>query len=119
MLPQEVFDWIDSNINSGSRILEFGSGNGSKILSKKYELISIEHDETWLNMGDGKYIHAEIRENRYSTQFSQRGWYDVEKIVGLPSDVELIIIDGPWRDRSGRYSLCAKRFTVYEVDTCR
>ena len=95
MLPQEVFDWIDININRGSRILEFGSGNGSKILSEKYDLISIEHDEAWLNMGNGKYIHAEIRENRYSTQFSQRGWYDVEKIVGLPSDVELIIIDGP------------------------
>ena len=95
MLPEEVFDWIDSNINYGSRILEFGSGNGSKILSEKYDLISIEHDEAWLGKGNGRYIHAEIKKNRYSTQFSQKGWYDVEKIVGLPSDVELIIIDGP------------------------
>ena len=82
MLPQEVFDWIDSNINSGSRILEFGSGNGSKILSKKYELISNENNETWLNMGDGKYIHAEIRKPLFYPIFT-KGWYDVEKIAGL------------------------------------
>ena len=95
MLPEEVFDWINNNITTGSCILEFGSGNGSKILSKKYDLISIEHDERWMNMSTGRYIHAEITENHYSSKFSQKGWYDFEKITDLPSTVELIIIDGP------------------------
>ena len=95
MLPEEVFDWINGNVVAGSLILEFGSGNGSKILSKKYDLISIEHDKKWLNMSIGRYIHAEIIENHYSTEFSQKGWYNSEKITDLPSSVELIIVDGP------------------------
>jgi len=94
-LPKEVFDWIDNNIAIGSLVLEFGSGEGSKKLSKKFDLISIEHDKSWLNMSSGRYIHAEITENRISTEFSQKGWYDFEKIADLPSNVELIIIDGP------------------------
>ena len=54
MLPKEVFDWINNNITAGF-ILEFGSGNGSKILSNKYDLISIEHDERWMNMSTEVY----------------------------------------------------------------
>ncbi len=95
MLPKEVFDWINSNIAIGSCVLEFGSGNGSRILSKRFDLISIEHDKSWLNLSSGRYIHAEIIENRFSTEFSQKGWYNFEKITDLPSNVELIIIDGP------------------------
>ena len=95
MLPKEAFDWIKSNIAIGSRILEFGSGDGSKILSELYELISIEHDKTWLNKGSGRYIHSKIIENPSSTEFSQKGWYDYEKITDLPPSVELIIVDGP------------------------
>ena len=95
MLPSEVFDWININIAIGSRVLEFGSGNGSIILSKRFDLISIEHDEAWLNISSGRYIHAEIAENPYSTEFSQKGWYNFEKVVELPTNVELIIIDGP------------------------
>ena len=95
MLPKEVFDWINNNIATGSCVLEFGSGNGSRILSKRFDLISIEHDKAWLNMSSGRYIHAEITENRYSTEFSQKGWYNFKKITDLPSNVELIIIDGP------------------------
>jgi hypothetical protein len=45
MFSSEVFNWIDENIPQGSLILEFGSGKGSIELSKKFDLISIEHDE--------------------------------------------------------------------------
>lgn len=95
MLPEEVFHWIDENITSGSRILEFGSGKGSVRLSQKFELISIEHNEEWLNLSTGKYIHAKIIENETSKSFSEQGWYDFEKISELPSNVDLILIDGP------------------------
>ena len=46
-------------------------------------------------MSSGRYIHAEITENPFSTEFSQKGWYNFKDITDLPTDVELIIIDGP------------------------
>jgi hypothetical protein len=95
MLPKEIFSWIDENITRGSRILEFGSGKGSIELSQKFELISIEHDEEWLNLSTGKYIHARIIENETSNSFSEQGWYDFEKMSELPPNVDLILIDGP------------------------
>ena len=95
MLPSEVFKWIDENIPQGSLILEFGSGKGSIELSKKFDLISIEHDEQWLGLSDGKYIHAEILQNQVSNKYSEVGWYDFDKLTDLPSTVEVILIDGP------------------------
>ena len=95
MLPNEIFSWIDNNLPNGSKILEFGSGKGSIELSQKYELISIEHDEEWLNLSRGVYIHAEIIENEVSSSFSEQGWYNFEKFSDLPQKVDLILIDGP------------------------
>ena len=94
-LSEELFEWIWREIPEESTILEFGSGNGSLRLSEKYELISIEHDKEWLNLSKAKYIHAPIVENQSSDRFSERGWYDIEKLVGFPPHVEMIIVDGP------------------------
>ena len=103
MLPPEVFHWLDEHIVQGSSILEFGSGVGSIELSKKYQLISIEHDSKWIGLSSGTYIHAEIIQNQVSNKYSEVGWYDIEKLQNLPSYVDLILIDGPPGDigRSG------------------
>jgi hypothetical protein len=103
MLPSEVFHWVDKNIPQGSLILEFGSGNGSVELSKKYDLISVEHDEKWLGFSNGRYIHAGIIQNQVSNKYLEVGWYDIEKLIDLPPVVDVIIIDGPPGDigRSG------------------
>ena len=95
MLPSEVFQWIEENISHGSRILEFGSGEGSVILSKNYQLISIEHDEQWIGLSSGEYIHAPIVQNQVSNKYSELGWYDFEMLQDLPSSVDVILIDGP------------------------
>ena len=95
MLPSEVFTWLDANIPQGSLILEFGSGNGSLELSKKYELISVEHDEQWLGLSEGTYIHAPIVQNQISNKYSEAGWYDLDKLTNLPSLVDVVLIDGP------------------------
>jgi hypothetical protein len=93
-LPEKAFQWIEENIPFGSNIVELGSGHGSSRLSQNYQLWSIEHDEEWLNVSMGTYIHAEI------IPFSKNGieghWYDAEKIKkALPTSYALLIIDGP------------------------
>jgi len=120
MLPTEVFQWLHEHIPAGSSILEFGSGNGSTELSKKYDLISVEHDLNWLGISSGTYIHAEIVQNQISNKFSELGWYDFEKLANLPPRVDVIIIDGPPGEigRSGLLGFLSKLplFTWMIVD---
>ena len=94
-LPEELMAWIWTHIPDGSTILEFGSGNGSLKLSEKYDLMSIEHDPKWLHLSNGRYIYAPIVENKSSSNFSECGWYDIEKLVDLPVFFDVIIVDGP------------------------
>lgn len=95
MLPSEVIAWINDNLSKGCTIVEFGSGHGSVALSSHFNLISVEHDEKWLNLSNGTYIHAEIVQNPISNQHNQTGWYDPEGFVNLPDFADLIIVDGP------------------------
>lgn len=82
----ELFNWVRDNIESGSDVLEFGSGNGTKELVKHFNVTSVEHNSKWLNNADSNYIHAPIVDN----------WYDVSKLDGiLDNKYELILIDGP------------------------
>ena len=78
--------WIASNIPQGSTVLEFGSGTGSHELGKFYKMHCVEHDEQWLNKFDNlQYYHAPIVD----------GWYDTSVLEKLPTDYDLLIIDGP------------------------
>lgn len=95
MLPSEIIAWINDNLSIGNTILEFGSGQGSVALSSRFNLISVEHDEKWLNLSNGTYIHAKIVENPISSQYKQTGWYNPESLVELPEFADLIIVDGP------------------------
>lgn len=95
MMPSEVFQWCHSNISKGSMILEFGSGHGTILLGKNYEVISIEHDEKWLGVANSRYIHAPIVSNSFSNAFNEEGWYDYKVITDLPDKFDLVIIDGP------------------------
>lgn len=94
-LPSEVLQWIFSNINEGSMVLEFGSGWTSKRLSETFNLISIEHDANWIGRFHENYIHAEIVSNTQSQHAGETGWYDQSKLQTLPNAVDLIILDGP------------------------
>ena len=95
MLPGEVIAWINDNLPKGCTIVEFGSGHGSVALSSRFNLISVEHDENWLNLSNGTYVHAKIVQNPISNQHKQTGWYDPESLVNLPDFADLIIVDGP------------------------
>lgn len=94
-LPPPVFEWIENNIPFGSRVLEFGSGIGTKRLCKNYIVTSIENDKRWLNKANSTYIYAPLK----------NGWYDVNVLSEALKNRkpwELIIIDGPVRKHGDR-----------------
>ena len=72
MMPDEIFSWLEENLEPGAKILEFGSGHGSIRLSEQFELISVEHNPDWLGLSASTYIHAEIQENTMSAKHNQR-----------------------------------------------
>ena len=97
MMPIEIHSWLSENIKKGSSILEFGSGHGSIELTKRYDLISIEHDKQWIGLSDSRYIHAEIMENPISIKNNQQGWYDISRVLEViqTNTISAYIIDGP------------------------
>ncbi|MDC1160145.1 hypothetical protein OAT10_00175 [Luminiphilus sp.] len=85
-IGEETFHWIHNNIEYGSTILEFGSGDGSDALSDYYKVHCIEHDMEWVNKFEKiNYYHAEIID----------GWYNPTVLDKVPNNYSLIIIDGP------------------------
>ena len=65
-VTQGLVDAMLREVPSGT-LLELGSGLGTGVLSKHYQVYSVEHDEKWLGVFDTKYIFAPI----------VRSWYDV------------------------------------------
>ncbi len=106
MMPKEIHTWLSDNIKEGSTILEFGSGHGSIELAKRYDLISIEHDEQWIGISESKYIHAPITDNQLAEQNNQSGWYETTPIIEVIREktIALFIIDGPPGD-VGRHGI--------------
>jgi len=68
--------------NCEGKIVELGSGNASKEIAKKFDLLSVEHDRKWIR-SHGNVIHAPIVD----------GWYDISKLD--IKDAEIYLIDGP------------------------
>lgn len=86
MISKELYEWILDRLPKGSRILELGSGDGTKLLAKDYDMFSIENNKEWVNKYDSIYIHAPI----------VNGWFDVNVLKQrLPKDYDLILVDAP------------------------
>ena len=96
MLPKEALEFVIEHVKPGAVVVEFGSGHGSEMLSKHFDLYSFEHDETWLGVTSSTYIHAPIKENQYATEEGEKGWYDLEIVKqNWPKDPQCVIVDGP------------------------
>ena len=106
MMPNEIFSWLQENVEKGSSVLEFGSGHGSFKLAEQFDLLSIEHNPDWLDLAPSRYVHAEIIENHVSAEHNQQGWYDplpiIKAIKSRP--ISVVIVDGPPGD-IGRHGL--------------
>lgn len=89
MISEELHKWLLDNLESGSTILELGSGDGTEILSKHYKMFSIEHNIEWSNRFNSTYITAPLVDN----------WYNIDIVKSqLPKKYDLILIDGPVGD---------------------
>jgi hypothetical protein len=94
----KTIEYIISNFEKGSTILEFGSGKGTEILSKHFKMISIEEDEDWVGEYDSEYLHAPIKDD----------WYDIDLVNEFLKDktYDLVFVDGPAQGkRSKMYEL--------------
>ena len=94
----ELYNYIRKLLPDKSTILEFGSGEGTGELAKYYNMISVEHDETYVGKYNSQYIHAPLKQCKPHGKFPKSNtWYDaraIEKgIIGKTYD--LMLIDGP------------------------
>lgn len=73
---------IIDEVKPGSKVVEFGTGNTTKYLKRKFELVSVEEDEEWLKDG---MIHAPLKND----------WYSGLAKKEIKTDVKAYLIDGP------------------------
>jgi len=104
-ISEELFQWITTNLEKNSIILELGSGYGTKELVKNYKVYSVEHDENWLNIcPESNYIHAPLID----------GWYDLEILKKqLPEKYEMLLVDGPIKKNRLNFT---KNLNLFKTD---
>lgn len=85
-ITHEVYNEILSCLEEGKTILELGSGKATELLSKRYNIYSIEQNIKYVGANNKKenYIYAPIKD----------GWYDLD-FNKLPKKYDLLLIDGP------------------------
>jgi hypothetical protein len=100
-ISETTIEVITRLIPRGNTILELGSGEGTQALSDRgYHMISIEHDESYLNLHNSQYIHAPITYMKPTKQFPEfEHWYchrTLEKVLET-LEYDLLLVDGPPR----------------------
>ena len=95
-IPPPVLAWCHGNLPENAKVLELGSGLGTRELAKHFAVTSVEHDPQFLNAWDSYYIHAPLVDGYYQRDAMERA---------LESEYAAIIIDGPPAfERSNRRS---------------
>lgn len=109
-LTPEAFQSIFDNWKEGSTILEFGSGQGTRILSKKYKMISIEDDINFINKYNSIYLHVplikytkDIFPIDYDIFNEDQHWFNPIELKSKLTDLQYdyILLDGPKGYRGG------------------
>ena len=105
MLTTCALEAIFERLGQQATILEMGSGDGTAALIQHgFEVVSIEHDEDWVDLHPGTCIHAPIVPTPAATAAAESGWYSIDsEDARLPVEIDLLLIDGPpgWIGRSG------------------
>ena len=89
-LPREAATWLRDHVRPNSTVHELGSGEGTLRLAEWFDVVTVEHDEEYLDMFPSSecihYIHCPIVGN----------WYDAEVLrAQLPARYSAIVVDGP------------------------
>jgi len=118
IISNTLFEKLREILPEGKTILELGSGDGTSLLAKHYNMISIEHDEKYLNLHPSKYIYAPLVEieKQFKHFDEDTHWYSREVLrAELPKiDYDCILVDGPQNQygRGGFY----KWFDLFKHD---
>ena len=107
-IGKETFRKITEILPVGSTILEFGSGAGTGILSKFYNMKSIESDIEWLNKYKSTYFYVPLTPcvNKYPEFPEDPYWHHenvMQSVVPTIGHYDCILIDGPKGFRGGLY----------------
>jgi hypothetical protein len=87
-ISEKMVDVISRLIPNGGKILEFGSGQGTKWLCKAgYDMYSVEEDISFCHRHHDNYCYAPIVDK----------WYDVDKVSKFLENktFDAMLIDGP------------------------
>ena len=115
-ITKECFDKIVEILPFDSTILEFGSGESTKLLSQFYKMISIETNYNWLNKYVSKYIFSPTIKNVPNKYFNNKIMESLD-FTYIKKELEilnydLLILDGP---NEGRESFL-NNYKLFKTD---
>lgn len=103
-MPKEMFIDICENIEHGSTILELGSGESTKLLSKYYTMISVEDNKDYIGLcPSSQYLYVPKLRLDDKVFPDDVDWFDPDLLERQLSGLEYdcILIDGPSGYRGG------------------
>lgn len=110
-LCPEAFAEIDKILNPGDVILELGSGSGTEVLSRKYQMISIEDNPDFIGKYNSNYLDVDLvkyEQDKFPFMWEffkeDSHWYDpylLEQKLKTIGKYDLLLIDGPKGYRGG------------------
>ena len=90
-MSRESLSYILKILPENKSILMIGSGESSLFLSKFYDILSIEHDEEYIDRYDIEYLHVPLTSTLQNTY-----WYDQDTMKKcLEKKYDMIVVDGP------------------------
>jgi len=84
-ISEDMLDYLYS-LPKGAKMVELGSGIGTKYLLKHFNLTSIEQNEAYVNKYHSNYIHAPIA----------NGWFDINALIGKDLTCDVLLVDAPF-----------------------
>jgi len=114
-ISSTIVDIIRDLVPQHGTILELGSGEGTNKLAEFFTVYSVEHNLEWVGKYNSTYIHAPLKEHKPVGGIGDEPseWYDPEVLrAQLPKHYDLILIDGPPKNRSG----FIKYFELFKAD---
>ncbi len=112
-LSDNVIKYLKENLDENSSIIEFGSGDGTNILSKHFKMYSIENDEEWIDKYDSTYLNVPL--TKYTKETFPEGysffgendlwWYNPDELKKQleekVDEYDMLVVDGPKGYRGG------------------
>jgi len=88
-----AISFLDSRIDSDLNIFEYGSGNSTRWFAQRANHItSVEHDKDWSDL-----VKLKLPDNA-TLQLKQSNTEYPEKIIETDERIDVVIIDGKWRN---------------------